>query len=1355
MIGRKYLLLVMCLAVAAFMAPTAFGAADVTDYGPELAESAGAFNPIAPVISTTGGWIAFHIEDDTAQGGANVFALLVGAGQSQVKFWTAGVDVDMDFADLAANGGQAVDSKGGGLAANDLWVRIKLPLTDPNGNTWEAVEFKLMWLDKAGANITRWVSKATLSGAVDWDTEANSIPRHSTYVKPTIQQVLMDDTTVNASGQYYVSADAKIWVDTDAGDFQFTDALEVASLLWKASDNVPANWDVAKFGAVTESVAKFGFNMGIGNNSDATDTQIQFVAKTNSITDYAGNYVTFGTFTPVELSFTYTNVYVTAANQLRLEFGTILAAPGANAHRRIAASFTDDDGTTRYLELAGAAVDASDGTNGRRLNVALTGNIWPSAATYEDGGSQVAANAQLDRDGNVYCLDAGNITATAAPLTVEVYLDADFIVDFVGAGGAPAGAAINDVFGQTHANMDETTSQDAKDAWQPAFVFRTADTNSDGTCEAVQAIAAEKLAVGAWTPWTGEAITPAAAGKWKITSVPANVEALLDLDDTPDTVVVAITGVATATTYATGDTLVFTLDPSSDWGTGAALTTAQLQALLNTGIHEAANPNQAPYKVSYVVTETAAATMDADGYDLTASAPTAGSLVVSDVDIAQTLPEDGASPVLLSITFLTGDNIAAGATSVVQLFAEQDDTNGDQVGNNRAIIKWSEEVQVTDSGDVSYGTDQFTNPMAQTPANGGVFADEHVQGNNAATVIDLNDEVNIAAGYGVDHADNETPEVTGQRMVDGTDPYVLLDSSDNLMCYLINPDDDGNYQDIFVKFNQAVAVTATLASVFDIDGTTTDVEDFAPASGDTSAFILTLPSAEPLTHSANLVLQYVKPDDDDNAVRSTVVVSDEYLYAQTGGAQINLIAGDDPNTNDIRIMDISGDITVGVDSAPPMTLVSGYVLRLRAVEGTMLFQGATIGLDSGDLSAINAYLESATRVYAHTCAGLTSAPGASGGVELSDSAVRYLGASSISEEDHVIGLTITTNKTTRVVSFTGSANVPAVGTFSISGSAKLDWVVGPRSQVAIDNDRGAYLLHVGDKAAVVGNPVLLQVTLPDGTEYMATNAVDGCGTGNVTGSGKIVFTPLNNPPTSSDDPKAVVYDIDTRLVQSYEANQDEWNMVPVLKGVAYYVGAESNLPTLPSGTTVKIQAGAVGDCFVGLLPPDPNTTPAQVVGTPVLGMQLIDDLIVISNRGLEFSDAVNSSATGVKHVVGGYGYVALLEPQQDTDVPANDVDPTLFFFGEDVSGTINLWHKASNLGWHTLANYPDYEWADMLSMFNYGIHYDVDTTGARSTNFDDEGDLLKLGAEADDDLEAYFLHTGDLLNAVTPVEFGK
>ncbi len=569
-------------------------------------------------------------------------------------------------------------------------------------------------------------------------------------------------------------------------------------------------------------------------------------------------------------------------------------------------------------------------------------------------------------------------------------------------------------------------------------------------------------------------------------------------------------------------------------------------------------------------------------------------------DIDEDTTNDFAAPVAINSSYRSGDNFNG---ADFDTFVETDGNVGDDDDNNVFYAVFSEALDTfaarggpEDLTRISWGSganDRF--------ANGNNFDFIGVD-DNILVIEDSNargfapgDTVLFSDGVGI--GDNDDNQILGSFAApDATPPFVALQTdingNDVLSAFLFDTSDpaDGFADEVRLFTGAPVDPATVLLGDFSYSGG----EDFDSVAVNASGqqITLTFPSGSQLPLANNITVSYTAPANNDDM--------DSQIIAGTGGNSVfpgltsNITAREFPtpdvDTDDLAVMDIRGDITMGGNPIGVGAKVYGFV----AVPTPKMISGVINGIDfwtddsdsleafwdfiygfeshlyffdnDGELWFDNDYEDYSDDNYAIYDVSVNAA-------NLSSVTFTARGRS-YTEGDSVpqTNLTLTSGRVTMgwdvLRSNNGTITSLKESGFEVDGDAIA-------SRAVVSGADGAYAMHLSapitqfySSFGTAGWPVILVVEEATGTRYPATsihNAVDNEGT--------LFFRPLQRNTDPNDDNARtrvgstnsgsnLVFDINLDNV-GMEYLYEGWSLLPFNR-VSGFAPTAGNIPTLPA-----------------------------------------------------------------------------------------------------------------------------------------------------------------------------------------------
>jgi len=550
---------------------------------------------------------------------------------------------------------------------------------------------------------------------------------------------------------------------------------------------------------------------------------------------------------------------------------------------------------------------------------------------------------------------------------------------------------------------------------------------------------------------------------------------------------------------------------------------------------------------------------------------------------------DNASPVAVSNSYRTGDNFNGGSFDT---FVETDGNVGDDNDNNVFYGVFSEPL--TNAGDdpslISWGAGAMDRFQAGdvTRILGADNTILQIEDTNARG-FEAGDTLTFAEGNDIDDAAGN--DILGMiEAPDGTPPFVAdqtdINGNDVTSAFLFDTSDpaDGFADEVRLFTGAPVDPATVLLGDFAFNGGT-DFDSIAiNASG--QQITLTFPSGSNLPLSNNVTVTYTAPANNDDM--------DSQIIAGPGGNSVfpglttTITARQFPladvDTDDLAVMDLRGDITMGGNPIGVGAKVYGFV----AVPVPAMISGQIRGIDfwtsdssdleaffdfiygfeshlyfiddDGDLWFTNDYEDNSGNTYAIYDISVNAANLEN--ISFTGRGRSYTAGDSVPQT----GLTVTGGRVTMKWDLLRSNNGTIDGLKSSGYEVDGDAIA---SRAVVSDADGSYAMHVSapitqfySTFGTAGWPVILVVEEATGTRYPATsvlNATDNEGT--------LFFRPLQRNTDPNDNNARgsgsnVVFDINLDNV-GMEYMYQGWGLLPFNR-VSGFAMSTGNIPTLPA-----------------------------------------------------------------------------------------------------------------------------------------------------------------------------------------------
>jgi len=593
-------------------------------------------------------------------------------------------------------------------------------------------------------------------------------------------------------------------------------------------------------------------------------------------------------------------------------------------------------------------------------------------------------------------------------------------------------------------------------------------------------------------------------------------------------------------------------------------------------------------------------TVDADDSDIE-DANGVGIDTDADTDDTDDIDEDSdgdfAAPVAINSSYRSGDNFIGGDFDT---FVETDGNVGDDDDNNVFYAVFSEAL---DTFAARGGPEDLTRISWGPGANdrfGAGSSFDFVGDDGNILVLEDSDANGFAPGDtvlfsdGVGIGDDEDNQILGSFAApDATPPFVALQTdingNDVLSAFLFDTSDpaDGFANEVRLFTGAPVDPATVLLGDFSYSGG----EDFDSIEVNASGqqITLTFPSGAQLPLANNITVSYTAPANNDDM--------DSQIIAGTGGNSVfpgltsNITAREFPtpdvDTDDLAVMDIRGDITMGGNPIGVGAKVYGFV----AVPTPKMISGVINGIDfwldddnslesfwdfiygfeshlyffdnDGEIWFDNDYEDYSDDNYAIYDVSVNAA-------NLSSVTFTARGRS-YTEGDSVpqTNLTVTGGRVTMGWDVLRSNNGTIDGLKSSGFEVDGDAIA---SRAVVSGADGAYAMHLSAPITQIytsfgttGWPVIMVVEEATGTRYPATsihNAVDNEGT--------LFFRSLqrdtdpndDNDRTGTSSGSNLVFDINLDNV-GMEYLYQGWSLLPFDR-VSGFASTAGNIPTLPA-----------------------------------------------------------------------------------------------------------------------------------------------------------------------------------------------
>ncbi len=551
---------------------------------------------------------------------------------------------------------------------------------------------------------------------------------------------------------------------------------------------------------------------------------------------------------------------------------------------------------------------------------------------------------------------------------------------------------------------------------------------------------------------------------------------------------------------------------------------------------------------------------------------------------------DCAAPVVLSVNFLTGDNIDSGQQKV----AEQDGEVGDG-GDNIAQIVATERLDAVAAvrsgspGNLELGEFRF-GAGANDNFDGGtalfVGNDENVLqiSDDDENGWSADDSLTIRPGSRLSDSPGNLFPGTDSPLpaVDRTAPFIGLinDFSGNgvISAFLIDSDADDFVERIDMFFNAPVDAATVMDGDFTVAGINADVPTTVSADGFVISLNVDAVAADTLPISDPVEVTY---NPGGNTVDTPLAGLDGNAVAD--GCETSFDADQVPEPNvdaDFTAIKVISGVITDADGTPVPagTKVFGMVAApiAKSIRGTMNSVSFVL-TDNSSLHAVtNVILGLEEFAYMF--------------IDSNGTLMFIRNDKNIDENvDAILQLNINSTNLQRVT-YTGRGFTDSFGNATISGGTiEVSWGLlasdsgtavslwdegiggAPITSAAvIGDDTGAYVLKMSapiaafngmPKLNAINWPVIVVVELANGKRFAVSSLVDRLG-----GGGPISFAPNNrNDDTDGSAPGDCVFDIDLQNI-GITGMYNGWNLVKFARASGF-ASASNQLPLLPRGVT--------------------------------------------------------------------------------------------------------------------------------------------------------------------------------------------
>lgn len=562
--------------------------------------------------------------------------------------------------------------------------------------------------------------------------------------------------------------------------------------------------------------------------------------------------------------------------------------------------------------------------------------------------------------------------------------------------------------------------------------------------------------------------------------------------------------------------------------------------------------------------------------------------VAADADISANSTVDAAAPVAINSSYRSGDNFNGG---FFDTFVETDGNVGDDDDNNVFYGVFGESL--TNAGDdpsfISWG------PGANDRFQAGDTTRVLGADNNILQIEDGNpngfeagDTLNFAAGHGIDDADGN--EIAGSLDApDGTPPFVALQTdingSDVLSAFNFSTDDNDFADEVRLFTDVPVDPATVQVGDFTFNGGM----DFDLVSASGTQIVLTLPDSPQISVADDITVVYTAPANNDDA--DSQIIADADGNSVFPGISTTITSGPFPtpdvDTDDLAIMDIRGDITMGGSPIGVGAKIYGFV----AVPVPSMISGTINGVDFwlDDDGSIEAFFDFIYGFESHLYFFDDD------GDIWFDNDYDDNSGSNYALYDITVnaGNLNSVTFTGRGRTYTQGDSTPQTGLSLSSGRVAMKWDVlrasggtidglkssgydvdgsAIASRAVVEGSDGSYAMHLSapitqfyGSFGATGWPVILVVEEATGTRYAASsihNASDNEGT--------LFFNPLQRDTDPNDDNDRsgntsgsnLVFDINLDNVGMQYVYQG-WSLLPFDR-VSGFASSAGNIPTLPA-----------------------------------------------------------------------------------------------------------------------------------------------------------------------------------------------